>query len=40
VVLFRADRLLVLEGEAQRVPRVGAPEDLGLDAPFRWEVGP
>ena len=38
--LFRGDRLLVLDrGQAGRVPRAGAPEDLGLDAPFRWEVG-
>ncbi len=38
--LFRGDRLLVLDGrEAARVPRVGAPEDLGLEASFRWEVG-
>ena len=31
--------MLVLEEEAARVPRVCAPEDLGLDAPFRGEVG-
>ena len=37
--LFRGDRLLVCEGEAVRVPRTGAPEELGLEAPFRWEVG-
>jgi NAD+ diphosphatase len=37
--LFRGDRLLVLEGETVRVPRMDAPEDLGLDAPFRWKVG-
>jgi len=37
--LFRGDRLLVLDGEAVRVPQVGVPEDLGLDSAFRWEVG-
>jgi len=37
--LFRGDRLLVLEGETVRVPRMDAPEDLDLNAPFRWEVG-
>ncbi len=37
--LFRGDRLLVLDGEAARVPRALAPEDLGLEASFRWEVG-
>ena len=37
--LFRREHLLVLDEEAVRVPRVGAPEDLGLDASFRWEVG-
>ncbi len=37
--LFRHDQLLVLDGEAVRVPRVSVPQDLGLDAPFRWEVG-
>ena len=37
--LFRGDRLLVVDGEVVRVPRVSVPEDLGLDAPFKWEVG-
>ena len=37
--LFRGDQLLVLDGEYACVPRTGAPEDLDLDAPFRWEVG-
>ncbi len=37
--LFRGDRLLMLDGEAARVPRASAPEDLGLQALFRWEVG-
>lgn len=37
--LFRGDRLLVLEGEAARVPRALTPEELGLEASFRWEVG-
>lgn len=37
--LFRGDQLLVLDGEAARVPRTSAPEDLGLEAPFQWDVG-
>ncbi|MGH3148529.1 MAG: NAD(+) diphosphatase [Rubrobacter sp.] len=37
--LFCGDRLLVFEGENVRVPRTLTPEDLGLEAPFRWEVG-
>ncbi len=36
---FRGDRLLVFEDGPVRVPQPGAPDELGLDVLFRWEIG-
>jgi NAD+ diphosphatase len=36
---FRGDGLLVFEDAPVRVPLAGGPEELGLNAQFRWEIG-
>jgi NAD+ diphosphatase len=36
---FRGDGLLVFEEAPVRVPLAGAPDELGLDILFRWEIG-
>lgn len=36
---FQGDRLLVLEGDAPRVPRASTVEDLGIEVSFRQPVG-